>query len=87
MSLSTRDYILTGQFSADGSPWVQVAAKSSIELDSLEFSVDGSPWWGVEFAAAVGGNVKKFIVVPFANVKKAIGVSRINIKRIIMIGA
>lgn len=36
--------------SKDGSPWVRVPTKLSIELDTLIYSKDGSPWWGVDGA-------------------------------------
>ncbi len=54
MALPTKTSVQTGQFSADGSPWVQVAAKSSINLDILELSKDGGPWYGTEDAASGG---------------------------------
>ena len=47
MALPTKTDVQTLQFSADGSPWCRVAAKSGIDLDTLEYSLDGSPWWGI----------------------------------------
>jgi hypothetical protein len=52
MALPTRDQVLTGEYSMDGSPAINVAAKSGIDADSLEYSLDGSPWWGTEVSAA-----------------------------------
>jgi hypothetical protein len=46
MALPARSDILTGKFSADGSPWVRVA-KSGVNTDTLIFSADGSPWRGI----------------------------------------
>ena len=60
MALPTKTSVQTGQFSADGSPWVQVGAKSSINLDTLELSKDGGPWYGTE-AAASGGAFTSYL--------------------------
>ena len=49
----TKTQISTGQYSGDGSPWVLIATKSSINLDTLEYSSDGSPWYGVEEVSSV----------------------------------
>lgn len=48
MALPTKTQVLTGEYSLDGSPAVNVAAKSTIDPNTLEYSLDGSPWWGVE---------------------------------------
>lgn len=88
MALPTKSDLLTGQFSADGSPFVQVAAKAGIDTNTLEYSADGSPFWAVpETGGGGGGNVKKFVTVPIANIKKALGVPAANIKRIVLVGA
>lgn len=47
MALPTKSDLLTGQFSADGSPFVQVSAKAGIDTNTLEYSADGSPFWAV----------------------------------------
>lgn len=39
--------VKTLKYSADGSPWCKVVAKSSINPDTLKYSLDGSPWWGM----------------------------------------
>lgn len=48
MALPTREEVLEIDISKDGGPWVNVAAKSDIDLDGLDWSKDGSPWWGLE---------------------------------------
>lgn len=53
MALPTKTEVQTGEFSADGSPAINVAAKSEIDTDTLEYSLDGSPWWGTEETAVV----------------------------------
>lgn len=52
MALPTKIEVQTGEFSADGSPAINVAAKSAIDTDTLEYSLDGSPWWGTEEGTA-----------------------------------
>ena len=52
MALPSRNDLLTMDFSQDGRPFCQVAAKSGIELDGLDYSSVGSPWWGVEVGGA-----------------------------------
>ena len=52
MALPTKTEVLTGEFSGDGSPAINVAAKSTVDADTLEYSADGAPWWGVEDAGA-----------------------------------
>lgn len=44
MALPTRVQILTGEYSANGSPYVQTVSKSTINPSQLEYSADGSPW-------------------------------------------
>lgn len=39
--------VKTLKYSANGSPWCRVTAKSTINPDTLEYSLDGSPWWGM----------------------------------------
>jgi hypothetical protein len=58
----TKDDILQGFFSSDGSPWIFVSTKSSINLDSLEFSFDGSPWYGIETASVVSSTFKPILM-------------------------
>lgn len=79
MSVS-RDTALTGQFSADGSPWVRVAAKNGIELDTLEYSLDGSPWWGIEDAAAVSSYIKTVNALAKASVKTVNSLAMASVK-------
>jgi len=38
----TKAEALTGQYSADGSPWVQVAVQAGIDVDTLEYSAAAS---------------------------------------------
>lgn len=83
MALPTKSDLLTGQFSADGSPFVQVSAKAGIDTNTLEYSADGSPFWAIEEVGG-GGHIKKFVTVPIANIKVALGVPSANIKRIIV---
>lgn len=89
MALPTRDQILTGEYSLDGSPGIAVAAKSGIDLDSLEYSLDGSPWWGAEVSGAgpteniktIGQAIVTAIVkiggIVWSGIKKIGGVARI----------
>jgi hypothetical protein len=84
MALPTKSDLLTGQFSADGSPFVQVSAKAGIDTNTLEYSADGSPFWAIEEVGASGGHIKRFVTVPIANIKFALGVPSANIKRIIV---
>lgn len=42
------DNILTLQTTKDGSPWVRMPAKVSVNTDGLSVSKDGSPWWASE---------------------------------------
>jgi hypothetical protein len=86
MARPTKDQVLTGEFSSNGSPWVNVASNSSSDLDTLEFSLNGSPWYGVEDSAApparqvktwnsisISG-VSSITVTPIANIKTINGV-------------
>jgi len=77
----TKAEALTGQYSADGSPWVQVAVQAGIDVDTLEYSADGSPWYGLEEPTAAG-NVKTWNGVAIANIKTINGVAIANIKTI-----
>lgn len=44
----SRDTILQGGYTLIGEPWVQVAARSGIDLDLLAYSKIGEPWYGIE---------------------------------------
>jgi hypothetical protein len=81
MARPTKTQILTGEYSGDGSPWVDVAAKSGIDLDTLEFSLDGSPWYGIEDAAAVA-NIKKWNATAWASLKKINGTAIASVKKV-----
>lgn len=48
MALPTKTEVQTGQFSLDGSPNVNVSAKSAVDADTLEYSLEGSPWWTID---------------------------------------
>jgi hypothetical protein len=62
----TKDQIILGSFSSDGSPWIFVSTKSSINLNTLEFSFDGSPWYGISTPVVSGGSTFKPILMWFA---------------------
>jgi hypothetical protein len=47
MALPTRDNLLTMDFSYMGEPFVQVAAKSSVDTDGLDYSYLGEPFTGL----------------------------------------
>lgn len=47
----TKTQVSTTQYSVDGSPWVRIASKSTINTDTLSYTIDGSPWWGIEDSA------------------------------------
>jgi len=81
MALPTKTDVQTGQFSLNGSPWINVAANSSIDVNTLEFSLDGSPWNGVE-ETGVTNIIKKVSTVLWTSIKKINGVSLANIKKI-----
>lgn len=82
MALPTKTTVQAGGFSSDGSPWVKVVAKSTIDVDTLQYSTDGSPWYGVEDVASTGikwdsvlyTNVKSMDLVLKANIKNVSGV-------------
>lgn len=44
MALPTKAQILTGEYSADGSPYMQTVSKSTINPSQLEYSANGTPW-------------------------------------------
>ena len=44
MALPTPTQIKTLDYSRNGSPWVRVVAKDSIDTKGLEYSKDGLPW-------------------------------------------
>ena len=52
MARPTKTQVLTGEYSLNGSPHVNVATKSAIDLDTLEYTLDGSPWYGTEETSA-----------------------------------
>lgn len=81
MALPTKTTISTLQFSGDGSPWCDVAAKAAVNLDALEYSLDGSPWWGIEDASA-SNPIKSVTAVTWAAIKKIGGIILANIKKI-----
>lgn len=56
MPLLTRDQVITGQYSLNGFPWVKVAAKDSINLDTLQYSLNGFPWYGIEYPSPVSSD-------------------------------
>lgn len=80
MALLTKSQVLTNQYSLRGSPWSRVAAKSGINLDTLEYTLVGAPWYGVEEASS--GGIKKFASITWASVKKVSSVSEASIKKI-----
>lgn len=47
MSLPTHNNLLTMDFSYMGQPFVQVAAKSGIDLNTLDYSHMGEPFWAI----------------------------------------
>jgi len=47
MALPTKEDIQYLGFSLNGSPTINITAKSNINPDYLEYSFNGSPWWGV----------------------------------------
>jgi hypothetical protein len=65
MARPTKTQVLTLEYSLDGSPHANVAAKSSIDVDNLEYSLDGSPWYGTEETSAPAPSTFKPIVVFF----------------------
>ncbi len=81
MARPTKIEILTGEFSDDGSPWINIGAKPAVDLDTLEYSDDGSPWYGVEEISA-GGNIKTWDGITFANAKTINSVAIANVKTI-----
>ncbi len=77
MALPTRTQILTGEYSCDGSPYVQVTSKSSINPSQFEYSFDGRPWWGftdtgaeISIADKTWSTIKKIGGVIIAAIKK-----------------
>lgn len=75
MARPTRDTVLTGEFSLDGSPWVNVAASPTPDLDTLEYSVNGNPWYGVEQSGYGPLTALKFDSVLITNTGAISGVS------------
>lgn len=65
MARPTKTQVLTGEYSLDGSPHVNVAAKSGIDLNTLEYSLDGSPWHGTEETSTPPASTFKPIVMFF----------------------
>lgn len=65
MARPTKTEVQTGEYSLDGSPAINVAAKSTVDLDTLEYSLDGSPWYGVEETSAPAPSTFKPIVIFF----------------------
>lgn len=82
MALPTKSEVSTGQYSADGSPFIQVAAKSGINVDTLEYSADGSPWWGTEDGPPPSGEIAKVAGVLIANIGKIAGIPIASIGKI-----
>lgn len=81
MALPTKTNILTGEYSSDGSPFIQVTSKAGIDPNTLEYSSDGSPWWSIA-ETSVASLIKKVGSVSWAAIKKIGGVLRANIKKI-----
>jgi hypothetical protein len=82
MALLTKSEIQSSQYSYDGSPWVRVSAKSTINLDTLEYSYDGSPWYGVEDITVTDSYVKlcglNFTIVSKFNGALKSAITKIN---------
>lgn len=83
MSLPSKNTILLGGYSLDGSPWVRVTAKPSIDTNTLEYSLDGSPWWAqpdaalpIEYVnATLWVNISHFNSIAKASIDTIMGVS------------
>lgn len=82
MALVTYDNTLQGIYSADGSPWIQVGATSSVDFNNLTYSEDGSPFFGIERPATGTSDIKEVAGVAIANVKKVEGVQETSIKKL-----
>lgn len=52
MALPTRTQIVTMDYAFNGEPFVQVAAKSGIDLDGIDYAYQAEPFWGLEVAAS-----------------------------------
>lgn len=79
MALPTKAQILTGEYSFDGSPYMNTVSKSSINPSQFEYSFDGSPWWGISDSEISLGNkiwtsIKKIGGKIISTVKKIGGV-------------
>ncbi len=46
MALPTKQDLFKLGHSIDGTPWVKIVTKSTINPNGLQLSIDGSPWWG-----------------------------------------
>lgn len=53
--------ISSTQYSTDGSPWVLIATKDTIDLDTLQYSFDGSPWYGIMVESPAPANSTNFM--------------------------
>lgn len=74
MAAPTKDNILTGEYSLDGSMFVVVPSKSTVDGGSLEYSLDGSPTWTVGESGAAA-TILKVSGVSWASIGKIAGVS------------
>lgn len=62
MARPTKTQVQTGEYSLDGSPAINVAAKSTVDPDTLEYSLDGSTWHGTEETAPAATTFKPIVI-------------------------
>ena len=83
MALPTRDEILTGEYSFDGSPWASTASKSTMDLDTIEYSFDGSPWTGTNLTATSTLTLNKILFNSISTIDKILNVTKSIIKSVL----
>jgi hypothetical protein len=80
MALPSKSDIQKGTFTHYGVPWINVAAKDNIELDTLTYTHYGVPWYGVEEVSA--GNILKVINISLTSISKVQNTSKASISKI-----
>lgn len=69
--------VLKGNFSFDGTPWVNVTQKTKFKSKNLQFSLNGEgPWIAIS-----SGNVKKINGIELKNIKTCSNTFYRNIKK------
>lgn len=68
--------IVTGKFSINGVPFINISVLPVATMQSLKFSLGGYPWYGYGSitTVVVTGNIKAILKVPTPHINRFLGV-------------